>query len=97
MSTTTYLTVFHDDQLIGMINIRHQLNAYLLYFGGHIGYSIRKSERSKGYKTEMLALGVIECKKLNIKRILITCDKENIVLAKVIINNRGQLENEVGE
>lgn len=75
-----------------MIDIRHRLNDYLLNFGGHIGYSVRKSERQKGYTTEMLALALIECMKLNIKRVLITCDKDNIASAKTIINNGGILE-----
>ena len=75
-----------------MIDIRHRLNDYLLNFGGHIDYSVRKSERQKGYATEMLALALIECMKLNIKRVLITCDKDNIASAKTIINNGGILE-----
>ena len=54
----------NDGRLIGMIDIRHRLNDYLLNFGGHIGYSIRKSERQQGYATEMLALSLLECVKL---------------------------------
>lgn len=40
-------------KLIGMINIRHKLNEYLFEFGGHIGYSVRKSERRKIYSQIM--------------------------------------------
>ncbi|MDR3596653.1 GNAT family N-acetyltransferase [Clostridium sp.] len=95
---TTYMAVStKDDCLIGMIDIRHRLNDYLLNFGGHIGYSIRKAERQQGYATEMLALAVVECLKLNIKKILITCDKNNIASAKTIINNGGKLEDETAE
>lgn len=93
---TTFLAISNDDgRLIGMIDIRHRLNHYLLNFGGHIGYSVRKSERQKGYATEMLALALKECMKLNIKRVLITCDKGNVASAKTIINNGGILENEI--
>lgn len=96
--STTYMAISTDDnRLIGMIDIRHSLNDYLLNFGGHIGYSIRKSERKKRYATEMLALGLKECKKLNIEKVLITCDKNNIASAKTIINNGGQLENEISQ
>jgi predicted acetyltransferase len=80
-----------------MIDVRHRLNDYLLKFGGHIGYSVRKSERQKGYATEMLALTLKECIKLNIKRVLITCDKDNIASAKTVVNNGGVLENEIPE
>ncbi|GAA0741844.1 GNAT family N-acetyltransferase [Clostridium oceanicum] len=95
---TTYMAIStNDGGLIGMIDIRHHLNEYLLKFGGHIGYSIRKSERQKGYATEMLGLSLKECAKLNIRKVLITCDKNNVASAKTIINNNGKLENEIAE
>lgn len=86
-----------NSRLIGMIDIRHRLNDYLFNFGGHIGYSIRKSERQKGYATEMLGLALNECLKLNIKNVLLTCDKDNIESAKTIINNGGKLGSEIQE
>lgn len=84
-----------DDQIIGMINIRHKLNSFLLNEGGHIGYSIRPTERNKGLGTLMLSLGLSKCRELNIKNVLVTCDKINIGSAKVIQNNKGVLENEI--
>lgn len=96
--STTYMAIsINNNRLIGMIDIRHYLNDYLLNFGGHIGYSIRKSERKKGYATEMLALALKECEKLNIKKVLLTCDKNNIASAKTMINNGAKLENEVSQ
>lgn len=93
---TTYLAISTDDgHLIGMIDIRHRLNDYLLNFGGHIGYSVRKSDRKQGYATEMLALALEECTKLDIRKVLITCDKANTASAKTIIKNGGILENEI--
>ena len=82
------------DRLLGAINIRHYLNDSLLKEGGHIGDGIRPSERRKGYATEMICLALIECKKLGIDKVLMTCDKENIASAKSIIKNGGILENE---
>ena len=84
-----------DNKIIGMINIRHQLNEFLLNEGGHIGYSIRPTERKKGYATIMLKLALQKCKELNLNKILITCDKTNVASAKVIQNNNGILENEI--
>ena len=43
-----------DDKIVGIVNARHNLNDYLLNYGGHIGYSVRKSERNKGYAKSML-------------------------------------------
>ncbi len=96
--STTYMAIStNGNRLIGMIDIRHSLNDYLLNIGGHIGYSVRKLERQQGYATEMLALGLTECKKLNINKVLITCDKDNVASAKTIINNGAKLENEIPE
>jgi len=95
---TTYLAICIDDgNLVGMINIRHRLNDFLFKFGGHIDYSVMKSQRQKGYATEMLGLALKECIRLNIKKVLITCDKNNIGSAKTIINNGAILENEITE
>ena len=82
---------------VGAINIRHYLNEELLYTGGHIGDGIRPSERRKGYATAMIGLGLEECRKLGITKVLMTCDKDNIGSAKSIMNNGGVLENEVME
>ena len=46
---STYLAIsVKNSRLVGMIDIRHRLNDFLLNYGGHIGYSIRKSERQQG-------------------------------------------------
>ena len=83
--------------MVGAVNIRHDLNDYLLKYGGHIGDGIRPSERRKGYATEMIRLALEECRKLGLKRVLMTCDKNNIGSAKSIIRNGGILENEAPE
>ena len=83
--------------MVGAVNIRHDLNDYLLKYGGHIGDGIRPSERRKGYATEMIRLALEECRKLGLTRVLVTCDKNNIGSAKSIIRNGGILENEVLE
>lgn len=94
---TNYLAVCKTDKrIIGMIDIRHRLNDYLFNFAGHIGYSVRASERRKGYATEMVRLALEECcETLALSRVLITCAKENIASAKTILANGGILENEV--
>ena len=80
---------------VGAINIRHYLSEKLLLDGGHIGDGVRPSERRKGYATEIIRLGLEECKKLGITKVLIVCDKDNIGSSKSILNNGGVIENEI--
>ena len=84
-----------NNKIVGIINARHELNDYLLNFGGHIGYSVRKSERRKGYAKAMLSYTVDFLFSLGIEKILITCDKNNIASKRTIESCGGILENEV--
>ena len=84
-----------DNKLIGIIDIRKRLTDFLYNYGGNIGYSVIPDERRKGYATEMLKQILSKCKSMNINRVLLSCDKENIGSAKTIIANGGVLENEV--
>lgn len=94
-ASTYFFVRTEDDKIIGMINIRHKLHEGIKIEGGHIGYSIRPTERKKGYATLMLSMGLEKCRELELDKVLITCDKINIASAKVIQNNNGILENEV--
>ena len=84
-----------DNRLIGMTNIRLVLNDKLLTRGGHIGYSIRPTERRKGYNSYQLYLALKYCLDRNIEKVLMTCDKLNLASAKTIQKSYGILENEI--
>ena len=91
--STTYLAVREiDNYIVGMIDIRHYLNEFLTQVGGNIGYDVRKSERNKGYAKQMLKLALEKCKELKIKKVLITCDEDNIASEKVILSANAKLE-----
>ena len=93
---STFFCIDEDRNIVvGAVNIRHYLSEHLLNFGGHIGDGVRPSERRKGIATQMIALALVECKKLGINKVLMVCNKENIGSAKSIINNGGILENEI--
>jgi predicted acetyltransferase len=84
-----------DDQYIGRLFVRHVLNDFLLRVGGSIGYEIRPSKRKQGYGTEMLRLGLEKARELGLRRVLVTCDENNIGSRKVIEHNGGKFENAV--
>ena len=50
-----------DNRLVGMIQVRHRFNDFLEKYGGHIGYSVRPSERRKGYAKIMLQKSLPYC------------------------------------
>lgn len=94
-STVCLCIRVRDNKLVGIIEFRHELTEFLLKHGGNIGYSIHPEERKKGYGTEMLRLMLKKCKEYGKDRVLLTCDKENIASAKIMIANGAVLENEV--
>ncbi len=81
---TLYFLVDEKNKICGALDIRHELNEYLEKFGGHIGYGIAPSERKKGYGKIQLKLGLEKAKKIGLKKVLITCDDNNIGSVKTI-------------
>ena len=80
-------------RLVGMINARHCLNEDLLNYSGHIGYSVRKDERRKGYAKWMLSSCLNFYKtQLGISRVLITCAPWNEASRRTILSCGGIYE-----
>ena len=77
---------------LGFLNLRLRLNEDLLNYAGHIGYSIRPSERGKGYAKETLRQGLQVAKEKNIKKALVTCSVNNPASRTVILANGGLIE-----
>ena len=90
VTATLYAAVRRaDGRLVGMLDLRHELNAYLAEYGGHIGYSVRPNERRKGYATQMLSLVLAEARRRGLQRVLVTCDEDNEASRRTILHSGG--------
>lgn len=88
--TDTFLAI-EDDRIIGIIDFRHELNDFLKDLG-HCGYSVRPTERNKGYATLMLKLLLAYVKKLGYESIYLSVKQDNISSIKTISKNNGEYE-----
>ncbi len=97
VTSTTYLAVrTSDNKVVGIIDLRHHINHPVLgLWAGHMGYTVRRDERNKGYAKEMVRLNLENCRKRNMDRVMITCSRGNIASEKVILANGGVFEREV--
>ncbi len=91
---TTYWSVLNDERVIGFCHFRHYLTNPLMIEGGHIGYSIRPSERKMGYGTRQLALLLEACRWMAYEKVMLTCDYDNVASYKIIEANGGVLSGE---
>jgi len=98
VQSTQFLSIRKsDNRLVGMIQVRHYFNDFLEKFGGHIGYSVRPSERQKGYAKQMLRDCLEYCKEINLEKVLLTCLDSNEGSRKTILRNNGVYESTVFE
>ncbi len=97
-ATQFILTDPDTGRIYGMLQIRHDLNEYLRKYAGHIGYSVRPTERRKGYAVKMLRLALKICKEeLGMNRVMISCLIENEASRRTIRACGGVFEEKVYE
>jgi predicted acetyltransferase len=92
---STFLVADLDGEIVGRSSIRHELNEFLAYEGGHIGYGVLPQHRRRGYATEILRQSLVVARSLGVDRALVTCDEENIGSVRVIEGCGGVLESTV--
>ena len=87
----THLWAVAEEQFVGRISIRHELNDALRVEGGHIGYDTVPSFRGRGVATEMLRQALPLARTLGLTAVLLTCDDTNVASIRVIERNGGSL------
>lgn len=86
-----------DKVLLGMLQIRPMVNERIRSYSGNIGYSVRPSERRKGYAKQMLKMALPLCREMGMEKVLICCVADNIGSEKTILANGGVYESTVRE
>ena len=90
--TDTFFAIREEDnKIIGIIDLRHTLNEFLKDFGNS-GYSVRPSERKKGYATEMLRLLIKYAKEIGLIELHLSVERDNTPSIKTIVKNGGKIE-----
>jgi predicted acetyltransferase len=88
--TDTFFAVDGAGEIVGIIDLRHRLNDFLKDLG-HCGYSVRPSQRQKGYARQMLARVLEEARRAGLPEICISVERANLASVRVIEANGGAL------
>ncbi len=94
-STTLWLV--ENEEILGVTNLRHKLNKQIMFCGGHIGLSIRPSQRGKSLGNKLMNLSIKKLHCMGVNQIHIHCYKSNLKSAKIIMNNGGVLDSEIND
>ena len=89
--TDTFFAFDENNRIVGIIDFRHELNDYLKDFG-NCGYSVRPSERRKGYATEMLKLVLEHARQIGMDKFQLSVERSNEASVKTITKNGGKYE-----
>lgn len=88
----TFFVADVDGALVGRVSIRHELNDFLVNFGGHLGYGVRPAHRRRGHAGKMLRQALVFARSAGLGRVRVTCDVGNGVSASIIERAGGVLE-----
>ena len=87
----TFFAVDESGKIVGIIDFRYELKGFLVDFG-QTGYSVRPSERKKGYATQMLSLIMQVAKEAGLDHLQLSVERSNEPSVRTIIKNGGVYE-----
>lgn len=93
---TSYLALYgrgeepQKDLMVGMLHLRFTEGEVTQKFG-HIGYSVRPTQRCKGYASEMLHLILQEARRHGLPAVELHCYEDNVASQKTMLRNGGFL------
>jgi len=93
--TDTFFALDRNNQIVGIIDLRHELNDFFKDFG-HCGYSVKPSERRKGYASQMLHLVCLIAKESGMKKLQLCALRSNVASVKTIYKNGGKVIRSIG-
>ena len=76
------------EKIIGIADLRYELNDFLKDLG-NCGYSVRPSERNKGYASEILKQICALAKEHGLDNLQLSVERENTASIKTILRNGG--------
>lgn len=88
VQTDTFFAFDKHKQIVGIIDLRRELNAFLRNYG-HTGYSVRPSQRRKGYATEMLRQVCFIAKHIGMPELQLSVERDNTASVRTIQKNGG--------
>jgi len=94
-SATFFCVRKSDGMIVGITNIRHTMNDFMLREGGHISFSIRPSQQARGYGDALLKLSLEYARSIGMGSVMVNCDANNPYARKIIEKNGGVLRDEI--
>ena len=88
LTDTFFVIRLSDSKIVGIVDLRYQLNDFLKDFG-NCGYSVRPTERRKGYATEILKQICTLAKSQGLESLQLSVEKNNTASIKTIKKNGG--------
>lgn len=92
-SSTFWL--IHHNEIVGVTNLRHQLNPQIKHCGGHIGLSIRPSKRGTGLGILLMKLSIEKLHSMGNSELHIHCYESNLASERAIICNGGVFDSAI--